>query len=319
MKLNTNHTSANSRTHKEHPALSNFTAPGVFICCDLSVILHAGSESRILVNKDMPASPILQLNTLLGIFFQLFYSISCSNKLSSEQSINKLCKPFEIYWYALMNDQSSEIQHTVADLVQALLTINRLNVRKILISYPPTGQDHMELVETLVVPALEEIGEGWESGQFSLTQVYMAGRLCEEVVEELLPQKDDFHHTLPPIAITTLEDYHTLGNRIVYSTLRASGIDLKNYGRMSMDDLVGAIIQDQTRILLISVLMLPSAIRVKELRSRLEQTGHKVKIIVGGAPFRFDRNLWQEVGADAYGTKASDVIEIVSNLIKEVN
>jgi hypothetical protein len=33
--------------------------------------------------------------------------------------------------------------------------------------------------------------------------------------------------------------------------------------------------------------------------------------VVGGAPFRFDDQLWREVGADAMGLSASDALKIL--------
>ncbi|MDZ7777050.1 MAG: hypothetical protein U5L09_16260 [Bacteroidales bacterium] len=51
--------------------------------------------------------------------------------------------------------------------------------------------------------------------------------------------------------------------------------------------------KEKIKILLLSVLMLPSALHVKDLKQKLNGTG--VKIVVGGAPFRFDENLWKEV------------------------
>jgi methanogenic corrinoid protein MtbC1 len=70
------------------------------------------------------------------------------------------------------------------------------------------------------------------------------------------------------------------------------------------------------KILLISTLMLASALRVKEVRAMLDAVSTDVKLIVGGAPFRLAANLWREVGADAMGNNASDTIAIVSALIR---
>jgi methanogenic corrinoid protein MtbC1 len=39
---------------------------------------------------------------------------------------------------------------------------------------------------------------------------------------------------------------------------------------------------------------------------------------VGGAPFLFDDQLWQEVGADAMGKSASDAVAIVERLMGDM-
>ena len=116
-----------------------------------------------------------------------------------------------------------------------------------------------------------------------------------------------------------LEDYHLLGKRIVYSVLRASGFELLNYGRMDLDTLIKLRAAGSSQNFIDFRLMLPSALRIKELAHQTEGNWTQLpKIVVGGAPFRFDTQLWREVGADAVGTTAVEAVEIVHRLIEEM-
>ncbi len=173
------------------------------------------------------------------------------------------------------------------------------------------GQSPIGAVERVVVPALEQMGEAWETGAVALSQVYMAGRFCEELVERVLPPSDPDRKHQPRSAIVLLNDYHMLGKRIVYSVMRASGFELFDYGRMEVDELVERAIADRIRVLLISVLMLPSALKVAEVCRQLKERGTGIKVAVGGAPFLFDPTLWSEVGADAMGRSAADAVTLV--------
>jgi methanogenic corrinoid protein MtbC1 len=173
-------------------------------------------------------------------------------------------------------------------------------------------------VEQLVVPALEQMGRAWQDGSVALSQVYMGGRFCEELVERVLPPSDPDRKHQPRSAIVLLNDYHALGKRIVYSVMRASGFELFDYGRMDVDELVERAAADRIRVLLISVLMLPSALRVREVCDKLKARGSDIKVAVGGAPFLFDDKLWLEVGADAMGRSASDAVAIVEAWMKEM-
>jgi len=175
----------------------------------------------------------------------------------------------------------------------------------------------IEAVERLVVPALEAIGRDWNEGLVALSQVYMSGRYCEELVERVLPPSDPERKRQPRSAIAVLHDHHLLGKRIVYSILRASGYELFDYGRMEVGELVERVLADRIEVLLISVLMLPSAIKVREVRAGLDARGARVKIAVGGAPFLFDPELWREVGADAMGETAADAVRIVSGWMEK--
>lgn len=173
-------------------------------------------------------------------------------------------------------------------------------------------------VETLVVPALDEIGKAWDDGRIALSQVYMSARICEDLVEKVMPRGDPVRRHQPGMAIAVLNDYHMLGKRIVHSVLRAGGFEIEDYGRQEVSGLVERVGRDGVRILLISVLMLPSALKARELRDALDRAGLDVKIAVGGAPFLFDAALWREVGADAMGRCASDAVDIVRGWVESM-
>ncbi len=206
----------------------------------------------------------------------------------------------------------------LSELEKALLSIDRLAVKKIL-TESGNGSTPIECVDKLIVPALRRIGEQWDQGRISLSQVYMSGRICEEVLDTILPPGDPNRKNQPKIAIAALQDYHLLGSHIVRSVLRAGGFEVIYYGRMDEDSLVNRVRDDKIELLMISTLMLPSALRIKELIKTLSSSGLSVKVVVGGAPFRFDEKLWQEVGADAMGRDASEALEIISRIVGELS
>jgi methanogenic corrinoid protein MtbC1 len=169
----------------------------------------------------------------------------------------------------------------------------------------------MRAIEELMVPALTRLGREWDSGEIALSQIYMSSRICEDIVEHTLPPTAAERRSAPRVAIAVLADYHTLGKRIVLSVMRASGVEVADFGRLEVVPLVDRVVAEQVDILLISVLMLPAALKVKDLRAELAARGVQVRIAVGGAPFLFDPELWREVGADAVGRSAADAVDIV--------
>jgi len=202
---------------------------------------------------------------------------------------------------------------SIEEFQQALQSLNRLEVQQIL-KRALIDRSPLQCIENLVLPTMMQIGTGWEQGTITLSQVYMSGRICEDLVDTILPPADPKRKDQPTMAIATLDDYHMLGKRIVYSVLRSSGFELLDYGRRTMDALAGSVQDDGIEILLVSVLMLPSALRVRDLKTKLDQRNVNLKLGVGGAPFRFDENLWVEVGADAMGRNASDAVEIIAQM-----
>jgi len=200
---------------------------------------------------------------------------------------------------------------------EALETLDRIGAESVA-KEAQSELTPLQVVDQVVVPALEQIGLAWEKGDVALSQVYMSGRICEELVEQVLPPSDPDRKHQPRSAIVVLCDYHMLGKRIVYSQMRASGFELFDYGRMDVDELVERALADGIRVLLISVLMLPSALKVKQVCARLRAAGVPIRIAVGGAPFLFDDKLWQEVGADAMGRNAAEAVSLVEGWMREM-
>ena len=196
----------------------------------------------------------------------------------------------------------------------ALLSADKVTALKIF-SELSINSNPVTVLEEIISPILYRIGEEWNKGNVSLAQVYMSGRICEDIVNTYLPVSFFSRDDRTNIAIAILNDYHVLGKRIVCTFLRSSGINLIDYGQaLSVQDLASNVIRDNINILLISVLMLRSALEVEKLRKKLNESGSTVKLIVGGAPFLFDTALWQQVGADAMGKNASDAVALVKKM-----
>jgi len=162
----------------------------------------------------------------------------------------------------------------------------------------------------VLTEALEDIGSEWESGELALSQIYVAGLIAEEVMSSFLGSVPEESTPNPRIAIGVLEDHHTLGKKIVLSIMRSKGLNVIDYGHgLSPRDVAQRAQEDGIDYLCISTLMLHAAMKVKVLRIELDKRKCFPKIIVGGAPFRLDRSLWRDVGADAFCSNASEVFD----------
>jgi len=170
-------------------------------------------------------------------------------------------------------------------------------------------------VEDVIVTALERIGREWEAGDVALSQIYLSGRICEDIMASFLPESRISTHTSSKFAIALLNDYHMLGKRIVLCALHSAGFAIEDWGRVTVEQLVEKTIKSEIDVLLVSTLMLASALEIKDVRSRLDARGFKGKLMVGGAPFRLDKSLWKEVGADATANNAMDSIRVLHEMI----
>lgn len=205
-----------------------------------------------------------------------------------------------------------DYMQSATEMEQALLAVDRLKVEEILESLQK--ESPLALVEGVIVPAMEGIGAGWEEGTVALSQVYMSARICEQLVERVTLSRDPLRQPQPRMAIAVLEDYHLLGKRIIHSVLRGAGYQVSDYGRVDADELAHKVQEDGVEVLLISTLMLRAALRVPYLLELLDGRDLRVKVIVGGAPFRFDADLWQEVGADATAAGAAELLPLMKKI-----
>ena len=198
-------------------------------------------------------------------------------------------------------------------LIEALLSIDRAGVATLLNDAEAEhGISHTELADQVIAPALEQIGDAWETGHVALSQVYMAGRLLEEIIRQW---------PVPPrargasvVGVAVLGDHHSLGKRIIGSVLRSAGCDVRDLGAgLEPKALVDRAEAEGVTLLMISVLMLHRALRVREVRTLLDERGlDGIQLVVGGAPFIHDPQLWERVGAHAMGRSAADALRLAT-------
>jgi methanogenic corrinoid protein MtbC1 len=199
----------------------------------------------------------------------------------------------------------------VRSLEEALITLNRQNAEKIVRSGMET-MGALRCAEELIAPALESIGDGWQEGRIALSQVYMSGKICNDLLDRILPQGSQAREGVPRIAVVALEDYHLLGCKIIVSVLRASGFVVLDYGRLGLPEIITRAKHDDIHLLMVSALMMRSAKRVSDLMAGLRGASLKIRVAVGGSPFNFDPDLWKRVGADTMGRGAGEALRIAS-------
>ncbi len=205
------------------------------------------------------------------------------------------------------------MDNSVQALYEGLVSVDRTGVDKIL-REAVEEKGITGMGETLMY-ALEKVGANWESGEVSLAQVYMSGVICEEILKTLLSESDRTDESLPVIGAAVYLDHHSLGMKIVSSLVRNYRYPVFDLGTgVDAEKIISKIREYKIQILLVSVLMFPSALAVQELSSRMSRECPEVPIVVGGAPFRLDRNLYKKVGACRGAGNAGEIFGILENL-----
>lgn len=200
------------------------------------------------------------------------------------------------------------------DRVKALSVITGAIVRKI---------SPEELVFSVVLPGIERMTESMISGeQTNLSQHFIASQVCEEVIDLLLPLfsgESSFQGTV--VIGTSSGDFHGLGKKIVRGCLRASLFSVIDLGiNVPAERFVDEAVRHGAAVIGVSSMMVHTVLSAqgpRRVRQLLRERGleEQIKLVVGGAPYKFDPELYRKVGADAWGESGMEAVRIVRQLL----
>jgi methanogenic corrinoid protein MtbC1 len=178
------------------------------------------------------------------------------------------------------------------------------------------------IVFEIVIPSLERMVprlDGRLGG--SLAQHFMTSQIAAAVTEEMAPL---FARATPAggrvVIGTPPRDFHSLGKRIVIGCLRAQMVEVTDLGLgVPPERFVDEAILTNANVIAISSMMVHTArsadgcLGVRRLlkERNLEK---KVKIIVGGAPYRHDAQLYRAVDADAWAENGLEAGRVIAGL-----
>lgn len=182
-----------------------------------------------------------------------------------------------------------------------------------------------DVVFGVVVPSIERYLAEAAASQVSLAQHYLAAQIASEVVEAMLP-----HFRIAPdcrgrVVIGTAQgDFHGLGKRIVTGCLKAHMFAVTDLGlNVTPAAFVDAAVAGDAQVIGISSMMVHTARGESGclgVRRLLHERGleHRIRLVVGGAPYRFDDKLYLQVGADAWADNGLAAAGVIAELVQEV-
>jgi len=187
------------------------------------------------------------------------------------------------------------------------------------------GVSPEEVVFKIIMPAMDLMMNAVSLGEdVNLAQHFMTAQIASEVTEEMIPKFKKAPSINGKIVIGTAQgDLHSLGKRIVVGCLSTYMIDVTDLGvNVPPERFVDEALVHNANVIGISSMMVHTAkgengcVKVRQiLKERgLEDT---IKIIVGGAPYKFNSDLYKIVQADAWAEDGISAGKIILNMIKE--
>ena len=177
----------------------------------------------------------------------------------------------------------------------------------------------MEIIEKALRPAMEEVGQKFETLEIFLPEMIMAADAMSAGVELLRPQlaASGGEKKVGRIVLGTVSgDVHRIGKDIVRVMLEGAGFDVTDAGHDVPDDTFLAKVKElKPDILAMSALMTTTMQNIPRVIEALKAEGlrNKVKVIVGGAPVLPE---WaKQIGSDGFGENAVQAVSVSKKLV----
>jgi len=188
------------------------------------------------------------------------------------------------------------------------------------------GMTAEEIVFKVVIPAVEEMMSNiTKDPDANLAQHFMTAQIAAEVTEKMLVKFEYPPEIIGRVVIGTAHgDLHSLGKRIVMGCLKALMVEVTDLGvNVPAEKFVEAALAQDAQVIAVSAMMVHTATGdngARKVRQILQERGleSRFRLVVGGAPYRFDNELYKTVGADGWAPDGVNAGRMIVNMIKEV-
>jgi trimethylamine corrinoid protein len=167
--------------------------------------------------------------------------------------------------------------------------------------------------------AMEVVGKRFESCEYFIPDLMMAGEILKEIADEVKPlmtKQQGAAKSGKVIIGTVAGDIHDIGKDIVTFMLDVSGFDVLDLGiDVPVETFVAKIKEFQPQVVGLSGFLTLAFDSMKNTIAAIEKAGlrDKVKIMIGGG--QIDDAVRVYVGADAYGKDAVAGVQLARKWI----
>lgn len=178
--------------------------------------------------------------------------------------------------------------------------------------------DAMEIINKVLIPALDEVGDGFEKGTMFLPQLIMSASVAQnafEVIRKQMLCKDNAPVSKGKIVIATVKgDVHDIGKNIVKVLLENYGYEVIDLGKdVAYQAVVDAVRKHGAKLVGLSALMTTTLVSMKETIELIHENGLDCKIMVGGAVLTPE--FAKEIHADFYAKDAKESVDIAKRVL----
>lgn len=178
--------------------------------------------------------------------------------------------------------------------------------------------DSMEVINHILIPALDKIGEDFEKGKLFLPQLILSAGVataCFDVIKDKMQKENGAPAAKGNIVLATVKgDIHDIGKNIVKVLLENYGYHVIDLGKdVDYQKVVDAAVLYKAELVGLSALMTTTLVSMEETIKLLRKNHVPAKIVVGGAVLTPE--YAKQIGADFYARDARETVEIAKEVI----
>ena len=285
---------------------------------DLGVktVLGVSNVSFGLPNRELLNSTFFTLAMQKGLSAGIINpkSDAMMNAYYSYCALSGLDENFEQY-IQNVTDTKTEIKTTDVDLKTAVVK-GLKNQAKEQTKLELQTKTPIEIIDGILVPALNEVGKGFEENTIFLPSLLMSAETAGvsfEIIKEYITDSGEKTEEKGKILIATVEgDIHDIGKNIVKVLLQNYGFSVIDMGKDITPEAIAEKAQTENiKLVGLSALMTTTVPSMEKTISLLKAKNPDIAVMVGGAVLTED--YAKTIGADYYGKDAMASVRIAEN------
>ncbi len=180
--------------------------------------------------------------------------------------------------------------------------------------------DPLDIVQNEVIPALNVVGEGFETKKMYLPQLLMSAEAAKSAFEKIkafmLTQNTEKISKGRVVVATVKGDIHDIGKNIVKLLLENYGFDVTDLGKdVDPEKITQAVVKTKAPVVCLSALMTTTVPAMEETIKQLRKAAPWCKVIVGGAVL--NKEYAYNIGADMYGKDAMSAVRYAQSVCEQ--
>jgi 5-methyltetrahydrofolate--homocysteine methyltransferase len=204
------------------------------------------------------------------------------------------------------------------NLNNAVLKGNRNGIAKLTNEALDAGEKPQELLNEVLLPAINLVGEYFDKGKYFLPQLIASAEAMKNSIAVLEPLllKDSSDEDMPVVVIATVEgDIHDIGKNLVALMLKNYGFKVIDLGKdVPKEKIIDAARENNAQIIALSALMTTTMQRMREVIAYKNEQRVSSKVMIGGAVIT--QEYADEIGADGYSRDAAEAVKLAQRLVR---